>query len=285
MRDAYYKIQDATTDIELDDDNNHVHYFDSSELLNNHQKYALIGYKRLPKWTGSGSWNSATVKQLEDLYFNTTDDEILFGFDPKYDTPFEENFTAIQVVRPISVYTDLYGKVELTSSGQYYAFKIDSTTSNKYWISGINGIAGNFTNVLTIPSKAYYLNKGLVDVSGIASETVKDYKIIKAIFFEEGSTLTHIGASAFENWTALEQIELPQSLTYIGARAFAGCSKLTSLTIGDESHKLSINDIGENVFENSGLTNIDIYVKETGFDENKYYTKWAVPAGATITCK
>ena len=115
MRDAYCKNYDSTSEIKIDDDNNHVHYFDSSELLNNHQKYALIGYKRLPEWTGSGSsWNSATVEQLEELYFNTADDEILFGFDNKYDAPFKENFTAVQVVKPISVYKDIYGKVELT---------------------------------------------------------------------------------------------------------------------------------------------------------------------------
>ena len=285
MRDAYYKIYDSTSDVQIDSDNNHVHYFDSSELLNNHQKYALIGYKRLPEWTGSGSWNSATVEQLEELYFNTADDEILFGFDNKYDAPFKENFTAVQVVKPISVYKDIYGKVELTAGQQYYTFKIDATTFNKHWISGIYGIAGNFTNVLTIPSKAYYSNKGLVDVSGIASGAVNDYKIIKAVFFEEGSTLTHIGASAFENWTALEQIELPQSLTYIGDRAFAGCSKLLSLTIGDENHKLSIDDIGEDVFVNSGLKNIVIYVKEIGFDENTYYTKWGVTGDMSITCR
>ena len=285
MRDAYYKIYDSTSDIQIDSDNNHVHYFDSSELLNSHQKYALIGYKRLPEWTGSGSWNSATVEQLEELYFNTADDEILFGFDNKYDAPFKENFTAVQVVKPISVYKDIYGKVELTAGQQYYTFKIDATTFNKHWISGIYGIAGNFTNVLTIPSKAYYSNKGLVDVSGIASGAVNDYKIIKAVFFEEGSTLTHIGSSAFENWTALEQIELPQSLTYIGDRAFAGCSKLLSLTIGDENHKLSIDDIGEDVFVNSGLKNIVIYVKEIGFDENTYYTKWGVTGDMSITCR
>lgn len=285
MRDAYYKIYDSTSDIQIDSDNNHVHYFDSSELLNNHQKYALIGYKRLPEWTGSGSWNSATVEQLEELYFNTADDEILFGFDNKYDAPFKENFTAVQVVKPISVYKDIYGKVELTAGQQYYTFKIDATTFNKHWISGIYGIAGNFTNVLTIPSKAYYSNKGLVDVSGIASGAVNDYKIIKAVFFEEGSTLTHIGSSAFENWTALEQIELPQSLTCIGDRAFAGCSKLLSLTIGDENHKLSIDDIGEDVFVNSGLKNIVIYVKEIGFDENTYYTKWGVTGDMSITCR
>lgn len=285
MKDAYYRIYDSTSDVELDNDNHHAHYFDSSELFNNRQKYALIGYKRLPEWSGTGSWNSATIKQLEELYFNATDDEILFGFDSKYDTPFEESFTAVQVVKPISVYKDIYGKVELTAGQQYYTFKIDNTTSNKYWVSGIYGIAGNFTNVLTIPSKAYYSNKGLVEVSGIASGAVNDYKIIKAVFFEEGSMLTHIGASAFENWTALELIELPQSLTYIGNRAFADCSKLLSLTIGDESHKLSIDDIGEGVFANNGLKNIVIYVKETSFDENAYYTKWGVPAGATITCK
>lgn len=285
MRDAYYRIYDSTSDVELDNDNHHAHYFDSSELLNNHQKYALIGYKRLPQWTGSGSWNSATVEQLEELYFNTADDEILFGFDSKYDAPFKENFTAVQVVKPISVYKDIYGKVELTAGQQYYTFKIDATTFNKHWISGIYGIAGNFTNVLTIPSKAYYSNKGLVDVSGIASGAVNDYKIIKAVFFEEGSTLTHIGSSAFENWTALEQIELPQSLTCIGDRAFAGCSKLLSLTIGDEDHKLSIDDIGEDVFVNSGLKNIVIYVKEIGFDENTYYTKWGVTDDMSITCR
>lgn len=317
MRRAYLGIQDASTQNVPDEVNGHVHYFDSTELLKDHQRYVLVGYQRRPDWTDTdrgSTWNSASIKQLEDLYFHTTDDNILFGFDEKYDTIFEEDFSVVQVVRPRSVYEEPYGKVELTT-GQYYSFKRDETTNNTCWLTACNGIAGNFTNILTIPAKAYYLTNGMVDVKGIMSGAVSDYTIIKAVFFEEGSTLTHIDTSAFENWNALEQIELPNTLIYIGenafagcsnltslttigsaasqlpslknigARAFAGCSKLTSLTIGDESHKLSINDIGENVFENSGLTNIDIYVKETGFDENKYYTKWAVPAGATITCK
>lgn len=317
MRRAYLGVQDASTQNVPDEVNGHVHYFDSTELLKDHQRYVLVGYQRRPDWTDTdrgSTWNSASIKQLEDLYFHTTDDNILFGFDEKYDTIFEEDFSVVQVVRPRSVYEEPYGKVELTT-GQYYSFKRDETTNNTCWLTACNGIAGNFTNILTIPAKAYYLTNGMVDVKGIMSGAVSDYTIIKAVFFEEGSTLTHIDTSAFENWNALEQIELPNTLIYIGenafagcpnltslttigsaasqlpslknigARAFAGCSKLTSLTIGDESHKLSINDIGENVFENSGLTNIDIYVKETGFDENKYYTKWAVPAGATITCK
>ena len=78
---------------------------------------------------------------------------------------------------------------------------------------------------------------------------------------------------------------MPQSLTCIGDRAFAGCSKLLSLTIGDENHKLSIDDIGEDVFVNSGLKNIVIYVKEIGFDENTYYTKWGVTGDMSITCR
>lgn len=285
MRDAYCDEPDKSAENAIDSNNKHVHYFDSSELLNNYQKYALIGYQRLPTWTASiGSWNSATIKQLEDFYFNATDEDILFTLDGSRDTIFEEDITLIQVVRPIKVYEEPYSKVELKGTGQYYSLT-DKTPNGDYWVDTINGIAGNFTNILTIPKRAYYMTNGIVDVKGITSGAVNDYEIIKAVFFEEGSVLTHIGASAFENWTALEQIELPLSLTYLGDRAFAGCSNLISLTAGDESHKISIDNIGENVFENSGLTNIVIYVKETGFDENTYYTKWGVPAGATITCK
>ena len=44
-----------------------------------------------------------------------------------------------------------------------------------------------------------------------------------------GYTVVQIGASAFENNTALESIDLPDSITVIGRRAFAGCSKLSSM--------------------------------------------------------
>ena len=44
-----------------------------------------------------------------------------------------------------------------------------------------------------------------------------------------GQTVTVIGESAFENNTAIKQIDLPDTIRVIRKRAFAGCSSLAKM--------------------------------------------------------
>ena len=45
----------------------------------------------------------------------------------------------------------------------------------------------------------------------------------------DGKTVTQIGEGAFEENTALESIDLPDTITIIGKRAFKGCSNLSQM--------------------------------------------------------
>lgn len=287
LRSIYLGLVDGNAENKVDTANGHVHYFDSSSLLAERKKYSLVGYQLLPD---SYSGGNANIPEMEKLYFDFNEDDILFGFEEKYDTPITSHMSVIQAVKSISVYDNIYDKYELSGGRQYYAF---GSVEEQNWIATIDGIAGKFTNILTIPKQAYRGTNGLTEVKGLGTQKVESKilgndntkNMIKAVFFETGSTLTHLGTSVFENWTALEEIELPNTLTNIGDRAFVGCEKLTSLTIGNETHKLLADNIGTDVFTDSGLRDITIYLSNPPTDLNALFTKWGVTSDMTVSIK
>ena len=68
------------------------------------------------------------------------------------------------------------------------------------------------------------------------------------------SSVTSIGASAFQNCTSLTKINLPSSVTFIGKSAFSECTSLTSITIPS-----SVSSIEEHAFYNCrSLTSITL---------------------------
>ncbi|MGN1348611.1 MAG: leucine-rich repeat domain-containing protein, partial [Acutalibacteraceae bacterium] len=58
-----------------------------------------------------------------------------------------------------------------------------------------------------------------------------------------GYTVTSIGDGAFQSWTDLKSVTIPDSVTSIGECAFDSCESLTSITIPD-----SVTSIGEGAF-------------------------------------
>ena len=290
-------LDEFTTDAEYDNDSKHTHYFDSSDLLLEKKKCSLLGYRLRPDKLKNNATN-----EWEHLYFNATKDDILFGFNEQYDTKIQKNITVMPVVdKTVSVYNNIYSHYELTGNNQYYNFtpapKNIKPAGTGYWISKIRGIAGTFTNVLTIPNGAYRGQEGWTIVKGIVvnvsdegykDKIIDDCSIIKAIFFEpptaeelkKGYGITHIGNYAFEGWTSLEQIELPDTLTYIGENAFAGCENLTSLTIGSQSKPFSsLDNIKTGAFNKTGLQMLTIYATDvgaSGYSYEAYGKNWGL---------
>jgi len=56
---------------------------------------------------------------------------------------------------------------------------------------------------------------------------------IKHVVFAQGSNITGIGGSAFQNQYALESVVLPSTVTSIAGYAFSGCYNLTDINITD----------------------------------------------------
>ena len=114
-------------------------------------------------------------------------------------------------------------------------------------------------------------------VKSIAANTFKDFTLLQSVTI--ANTVTNIGNSAFEN-TGLLSVTIPDSVTAIGESAFEGSSAMTSVTLGTgirtfgdkafkdctslgdfypkDSSSLTLEAIGDNVFENTVLENFNV---------------------------
>lgn len=81
-----------------------------------------------------------------------------------------------------------------------------------------------------------------------------------------GKGITSIGASAFENCTSLEIIELEEGITSINGYAFYGCTSLKELELSK-----SLKSIGENAFEGcTSLQKVTAYPKLTSLKNTSF---------------
>ncbi|MBE6343270.1 MAG: T9SS type A sorting domain-containing protein [Lentimicrobiaceae bacterium] len=97
------------------------------------------------------------------------------------------------------------------------------------------------------------------NVTKIGYDAFVNCKSLTTVIFEEGSKLATIadhGGScygAFENCTALSNVQLPNSLTYLGSRAFSGCKQITHIEIPN-----NVTHIAGYAFAQTGLIEIEI---------------------------
>ena len=92
-----------------------------------------------------------------------------------------------------------------------------------------------------------FSNNTIVGLTQFGKENCSHLNIPSII---NGSKVTAIGASVFQNCSSLISVEIPDSVESIGSYAFSGCSSLTSVVIPD-----SVESIGSYAFSNcSNLT-------------------------------
>ncbi len=84
----------------------------------------------------------------------------------------------------------------------------------------------------------------------------------KAYFDGNEYAVTNIGFEAFDNYTNLLSVSIPESVRSIGVSAFGGCTGLTSITLPD-----SLVSIGHSAFGCTGLTSIRIPNTVTTFGD------------------
>lgn len=68
-------------------------------------------------------------------------------------------------------------------------------------------------------------------VTDISQDAFRGCGALVYVTFSEGSHLTTIGPSAFQDCSMIHDIQLPNSLTTIGANAFNGCTNLATISI------------------------------------------------------
>ena len=97
------------------------------------------------------------------------------------------------------------------------------------------------------------------NVTKIGYDAFVNCKSLTTVIFEEGSKLATIADhgsycyGAFENCTALSNVQLPNSLTYLGSRAFSGCKQITHIEIPN-----NVTHIAGYAFAQTGLIEIEI---------------------------
>ena len=99
-----------------------------------------------------------------------------------------------------------------------------------------------------------------INSNAIVNKSYSDSNNFKNIFGAQvriyilGEGITGIGDYAFQNYTGLASVTIPNSVTSIGYSAFSGCSGLTSVNIPN-----SVTSIESNAFDGcTGLTKVNI---------------------------
>lgn len=124
----------------------------------------------------------------------------------------------------------------------------------------ITGIDTNASGAIIIPATL-----GSYPVTAIGRAAFKDRSQITSITFA-ATTVTNIGASAFEGCSGLVMAVLPTGIPDIPAAAFYGCARLVSITLPS-----SITSIGDMAFAGCrGLTSLAIPGSVTKISESAF---------------
>ena len=162
----------------------------------------------------------------------------------------------------------------ITPSSQTVTIIADNTatTSGTYIQGGfsftVNGTAITITgysgpgDVLAIPSTLPGVNG---TVTAIGQAAFQGFSSLTSVIIPDG--VTSIGEGAFYGCSGLRSMTIPSSVTTIGADAFEGCSDLTSVTIPN-----SVTSIGDNAFNGcSSLTSVTIPNSVTSIGKGTFY--------------
>lgn len=129
------------------------------------------------------------------------------------------------------------------------------------WSGGwlINGAESDPTRVATI------------DMSGVTglggSWGFKNFNNLKTIVWPDIDSFTTIPEQAFIGNTALESVEIPNTVTTIGKQAFRGCSSLASLTY-EPTTKVQV--FSEECFYGTALTSVTIPGSATEIQQDAF---------------
>ena len=153
--------------------------------------------------------------------------------------------------------------------GEYTCSKLESVTfapnSQLEYIP-----AGTFAYTAL---KTFTVPAGVKYIEGVESSSYKNppafYEVttLEAVYFENGSQCTEIGAYAFENCSNLTTIEIPGTVSTLGNYAFRYCTSLEAITIPENAVNL-----GSGAFWGcSSLVDVDLRTKSTTLPDSFFY--------------
>ena len=149
----------------------------------------------------------------------------------------------------------------VTSIGRYAFINTPWYNNQPDGMVYINNVAYKYKG--TMPQNTdLIIRDGTISISGSAFQ---DYTNLTSVTIP--NSVTSIGNMAFSGCSGLSNITIPNSVTSIGDAAFADCSGLTTVTIGN-----SVTSIGLNAFMDcSGLTTVTIGNSVTNIGKQAFY--------------
>jgi len=133
----------------------------------------------------------------------------------------EGRITAVAVGRTLITVT----AEDTESTSCYVDVRPESNTFRYAILDGTVTITGynSSETAVTVPERINGVTVTAIGDNAFAGKPITSIQI--------PSTVTSVGASAFENCTRLYSVSLPSSVSTIGARAFAGCSVLMRIEL------------------------------------------------------
>ena len=130
--------------------------------------------------------------------------------------------------------------------------------------------AGTFAytalKTFTVPAGVKYI-EGVESSSYRTPSAFYAVSTLEAVYFENGSLCTEIGAYAFEDCSNLQTIEIPGTVSNIGNYAFRYCSSLESITIPENTVNL-----GKGAFWGCGsLSEVELRTKATALPDSFFF--------------
>lgn len=186
--------------------------------------------------------------------------------------------------------TDIVIKKSVSAIGDYAFYRCTSITNitipGNVRTIGKYAFAGD-ENGTRMQLAAVHIETGVQEIGDGAFAGCKNLTNV-----EISDGMKTIGNSAFQNCGMLEKIMIPGSVTTIGGSAFRGCAALSYITLPEK-----LTEISDNLFQNSGLIEINIPGKVKKIGDNAFYncsslssvivppSVWTIGIGAFRFCK
>lgn len=198
-----------------------------------------------------------TTKTIREVRYNGTAIPLLGGVDnPIVVTSDAEMETCLNDDRYLGMYVKFSGESENYLNGQVYKIAQEGEVSKFYQLPTLDneGTAADLA-----AGKQLINSQGaiVIGTAAVANENrLNQYlrKTITEITEDDLAAVTSINKSAFESYTSLIKVVIPNSVTRIGNYAFSNCSNLVNITIPN-----SVTHIGDYTFQGcNSLTSIII---------------------------